>query len=109
MPRKTVREIRNATKKRYSAEEKIKIVLEGLRAEIPVTDLCRKYGIAPSVYYKWSKAFLDAGKNGLTLDTKRSATSDEVRLLRQENDDLKRAVAETMLEVTRLKKNLGLL
>ena len=105
--RNVVREIRKATRRKFSAEEKIRIVLEGLRGEIPVSDLCRREGIASSLYYKWSKSFLDAGKNGLTRDTRRSATSDEVHRLKSENDDLKKALAETMLDVVRLKKSLG--
>ena len=72
--------------------------------EIPITELCRQQGIQPSIYYKWSKAFLDAGKNGLTRDTQRDATSHEVRRLKEENDALKRAVAETVLDNQRLKK-----
>ena len=80
----------------------------GLRGEIPVTELCRREGIAPSIYYKWSKAFLEAGKNGLTHDTKRNATSDEVKRLKLENDDLKRALAESTLDALRYKKRLGM-
>ena len=106
--RNVVQQIRNATRRRFSAEEKIRIVLEGLRAEIPVTELCRREGIAPTVYYRWSKDFLEAGKNGLTRDTKRSATTDEVRSLRGENDSLKKALAEAILDVQRLKKSLGM-
>jgi transposase len=109
MPRKIVKEIKKASRKKFSAEEKIRIVLEGLRAEISIAELCRKEGIYPANYYKWSKEFLESGKNGLTLETKRSATSDEVKNLRKENDELKRTLGELMLEVTRLKKNLGLL
>ena len=75
--RNVVKEIRAATKRKYSAEEKIRIVLEGLRGEISVTELCRREGIAPTVYYRWSKSFLDAGKNGLTKDSKRDATSQD--------------------------------
>ena len=103
-----VKQIRKATRRRFSADEKIRIVLEGLRGEVPITGLCRKEGIQPSVYYKWSKAFLEAGKNGLTRDTKRDATTVEVRRLKDENDALKRAVAETVLDNQRLKKSLGL-
>ncbi len=108
MAKDVVREIRRATRRKFSAEEKIRIVLEGLRGEIPVTELCRREAIAPSIYYKGSKAFLDAGKNGLTRDTQRDATSEEVRRVKDENDQLKRAVAESALEVQRLKKTLGL-
>ena len=103
-----VKQIRRATRRRFSADEKIRIVLEGLRGEIPITELCRLESIQPSVYYKWSKAFLDAGKNGLTRDTRRDATTVEVRRLKEENDALKKAVAETVLDNQRLKKSLGL-
>ena len=108
MANDVVKEIRRATRRKFSAEEKIRIVLEGLRGEIPVTELCRREAIQPSIYYKWSKAFLESGKNGLTRDTHRDATTDEVRRLKDENDQLKRAVAESALEVQRLKKSLGL-
>ncbi len=103
-----VKQIRKATRRRFSAEEKIRVVLEGLRGEVPITELCRKESIQPSVYYKWSKAFLDAGKNGLSRDTRRDATTVEVRRLKEENDALKKAVAETVLDNQRLKKSLGL-
>ena len=103
-----VKQIRKATRRRFSAEDKIQIVVEGLRGEIPITALCRKEGIQPSMYYTWSKAFLEAGKNGLTRDTKRDATTGEVRRLKEENEALKKAVAETVLENQRLKKSLGL-
>ena len=93
-----VKQIRKATRRKFTAEDKIQIVLEGLRGEIPVSELCRKHGIASSIYYKWSKAFLDAGKNGLTKDTHRDATTDEVRRLKEENASLKTAVAEIILE-----------
>ena len=97
-----VKQIRKATRRRFTAEEKIRIVLEGLRGEIPITDLCRKEGIQSSIYYKWSKAFLDSGKNGLTRETRRDATSGEVRHLKEENEALKRAVAEMVLENQKL-------
>ena len=103
-----VKQIRRATRRKFSADEKIRVVMEGLRGEIPVTELCRKEGIQTSIYYKWSKAFLDAGKNGLTHDTQRDATSDEVRRLKDENEALKKAVAETVLDNQRLNKSLGL-
>lgn len=103
-----IKEIKRATRKRYTAEEKIRIVLEGLRGQIPVSELCRREGIPAVTYYKWSKDFLEAGKNGLTLDTKRDASSEEVKSLREQNDTLKRAVAEQVLENQRLKKSLGL-
>ena len=103
-----VKQIRRATRRKFSAEEKIRIVLEGLRGENPVSELCRREGIQPSIYYRWSKAFLEAGKNGLVRDTQRDATDNEVRHLKDENVALKKAVAETVLEVQRLKKTLGL-
>ena len=106
--RNVVQQIRRATRKRYSAEEKIRIVLEGLRGEIPVTELCRREGISSAIYYRWSRAFLDAGKNGLTRDSQRNATVTEVHELKEENSDLKRALAESVLKVQRLKKSLGL-
>lgn len=108
MATNVVKQIRKATRRKFSAEEKIRIVLEGLRGEVPVSELSRKYGIQSSIYYKWSKAFLDAGKNGLTRDTHRDATTDEVRRLKEENGSLKTAVAETILDNQRLKKSLGL-
>jgi transposase len=108
MARDVVAEIRRATRRKFRAEEKIRIVLEGLRGEIPVSHLCRREGISPGLYYQWSKAFLEAGKNGLTVDTKRDATRSEVHRVREENEALKKALAETMLEVQRLKKSLGM-
>jgi transposase len=103
-----VAKIRQATRKKYTAEEKIRIVLEGLRGEIPISELCRREGIAPTMYYRWSKAFLDAGKNGLTRDTQRDMTSDEVRALKDENATLKKALAESVLETMKFKKSLGM-
>jgi transposase len=108
MAKNVVQEIRKATRRKFTAEEKIRIVLEGLRGEIPVTELSRREGIAPTVYYRWSKEFLEAGKNGLTRETLRDATSDEVRRLKEENEALKKVVAETLLDNLRLKKSLGL-
>jgi transposase len=106
--RNVVKEIRRATRRKFNAEEKIRVVLEGLRGEVPVSALCRREGIAPNVYYRWSKAFLDAGKNGLTRDTQRDATTEEVRRLKTENESLKKALAEAILDVQRYKKSLGL-
>ena len=108
MAKNIVTEIRKATRRKFSAEQKIRIVLEGLRGEIPVSELARREGLAPTVYYRWSKAFLEAGKNGLTKDTHRDTTTDEVRQLKADNDALKRALAETVLDVQRLKKSLGM-
>ncbi len=81
--------VRGKTRRKYSAEEKIRIVLEGLRGEESITDLCRKEGIHPGIYYKWSKAFLEAGKQRLTGDTVREAGSEEVTEIRTENEALK--------------------
>lgn len=108
MSKDVVKEIRAATRRRFNADEKIRIVLEGLRGEVPVIEVCRREGIQSTLYYRWSKAFLDAGKNGLARDTQRDATSDDVKRLREENEALKKAVAESVLEVQRLKKSLGL-
>src|SRR5688572_28653762 len=92
-----VREIRRQTRRKYSAEEKIRIVLEGLRGEESIAELCRREGINPNMDYKWSKEFLEAGKARLTGDTQRQATSSEVSELRQENEQLKQVVAELLL------------
>jgi transposase len=103
-----VKQIRKATRRKFSAEEKIRIVLEALRGESSISEICRREGIAVSIYYKWSKSFLEAGKNGLTRAILRDATGEEVRGLKQENSDLKKAVAELVLEVQRYKKSLGM-
>jgi transposase len=101
-----VRDIRRATRKQHSSEEKIRIVLEGLRGEDSIAALCRREGIAESLYYSWSKEFLEAGKRRLTGDTARAATTDEVKALRQEARTLKEVVAEQALELRLLKKSL---
>ena len=101
-----VKAIRRATRKQYSAEEKIRIVLEGLRGEHSIAELCRREGIAQSLYYAWSKEFLEAGKRRLSRDTARDATTDEVKSLRREASDLKEALAETLLENRLLKKSM---
>jgi transposase len=103
---KTVRDIRRRTRKQYSAEEKIRIVLEGLRGEDSIAELCRRERIADSLYYKWSKEFLEAGKKRLTGDTSRAATTEEVRDLRREARELKEVVAEQALELRLLKKSM---
>lgn len=105
-PESIVREIKRQTRRKFTAEEKIRIVLEGLRGEAGITDLCRKEGIHPTMYYKWSKAFLKAGKRQLNGDTIREAGSDEVKELRTENDSLKMVVAELTLRNRTLKKTL---
>ncbi len=102
----TVREVRRRSRRKFSAEEKIRIVLEGLRGEQSVAELSRREGIAANLYYTWSKEFLEAGKKRLAGDTKREATSDEVKRLRRENIDLKQVVAELTLENRVLKKSL---
>ena len=101
-----VKDIRRATRKQYGAEEKIRIVLEGLRGEASIAELCRREGIAQGVYYKWSKDFMEAGKRRLAGDTSRGANTDEVRDLRREARDLKEVVAEQMLEMRLLKKSM---
>jgi transposase len=101
-----VKDIRRATRKQYSAEEKIRIVLDGLRGEHSVAELCRREGIAESLYYNWSKEFLEAGKRRLAGDTARAATSNEVKDLRQEARALKEVVAEQALELRLLKKSM---
>ena len=101
-----VKDIRRATRKQYGAEEKIRIVLEGLRGEESIAALCRREGIAESLYYNWSKEFLEAGKKRLAGDTARAATSDEVKVLRKEAQTLKEVVAEQALELRLLKKSM---
>ena len=103
---KIVKDIRRANRKLYSAEEKIRIILEGLRGETTIAELCRQEGIAQSMYYKWSKEFLEAGKQRLAGDTARAATTDEVKDLRREARDLKEVVAEQTLELRLLKKSM---
>jgi transposase len=104
-PEAVVREIRRRTRRKFSAEEKIRIVLEGLKGEESIAEICRREGIAPTLYYKWSKEFLEAGKRRLQGDTKREATSHEVTDLRKENSHLKHMVAELLMRNRVLKKN----
>jgi len=103
---RTVKDIRRQTRKRYSAEEKIRIVLAGLRGEDSIAGLCRQEGIAQGLYYSWCKEFLEAGKKRLTGDTARAANSDEVKRLRREAHELKEVVAEQALELRLLKKSM---
>ncbi len=103
---KVVKDIRRATRRRYNAEEKIRIVLEGLRGEDSIAELCRREGISQNLYYRWSKEFLEAGKKRLAGDTAREATSDEVKDLRREALTLKEVVAELTLENRLLKKSM---
>ena len=101
-----VRDIRRATRKQHSAEEKIRIVLDGLRGEVTIAELCRREGIAESLYYSWSKEFLEAGKRRLAGDTARSATTSEVKDLKRQAQELKEVVAEQALELRLLKKSM---
>src|ERR1017187_1848578 len=103
---RVVKDIRRATRKQYSAEEKIRIVLDGLRGEDSIAELCRREGIAEGLYYSWSKEFLEAGKRRLAGDTARAATSGEVKDLRREAQELKDVVAEQALELRLLKKSM---
>ena len=103
---KVVKDIRRATRRRFSAEEKIRIVLDGLRGEDTIAELCRREGIAQNLYYRWSKEFLEAGKKRLAGDTAREATSSEVKDLRAETRQLKEVLAETLLENRLLKKSV---
>ena len=103
---RVLKDIRRATRKHYSAEDKIRIVLEGLRGEDSIAELCRREGIAQSMYYGWSKEFLEAGKRRLAGDTARAATTDEVKGLRAETTTLKEVVAEQALEIRLLKKSM---
>jgi len=103
---KVVRDIKRHTRRKYTSEEKIRIVLECLRGETSIAEICRHEGINPNVYYRWSKDFLEAGKNRLQGDTVREATSDEVSELRKENNQLKHVVADLFLKNRILKKSL---
>lgn len=105
-PESVVKEIRRNTRRKFSAEEKIRIVLEGLKGEASISELCRREGIVSNLYYRWSKDFLEAGKKRLSGDTSREATSSEVGDLRSENDQLKQLVAELSLKHRLLKKSL---
>ncbi len=101
-----VKDIRRATRRHFSAEDKIRIVLDGLRGDDSIAELCRREGIAQSLYYVWSKEFLEAGKRRLAGDTARAATTDEVRDLRRESSALKECVADLTLENRLLKKSM---
>ena len=103
----TVRRIRRKTRKKYGAEEKIRIVIEGLKGEMTVAELCRKEGISQSLYYKWSKEFLEAGKQRLSGNTTRQADSAEVKAMRQESEQMKFLIAELTLKNRVLKKSLN--
>lgn len=102
-----IRDIKRRTRRKFSSEEKIRIVIEGLRGEESVAALCRKEGIAQNLYYRWSKDFLEAGKKRLSGDTLREANTSEVTELRDENTNLKEVVAELVLQTRLLKKSLS--
>jgi transposase len=104
-PESVVRDIRRKTRRKFSAEEKIRIVLEGLKGEVSISELCRREGIVSNLYYRWSKDFLEAGKRRLQGDTTREANSSEVSDLRSENEQLKQLVAELSLDNRLLKKS----
>ena len=103
---KLVRDIKRATRRKFSAEEKIRIVLAGLRGEDSIAELCRREGLHQNLYYRWSKEFLEAGKKRLAGDTEREASRDDVSELRKESGQLKAALAEMMLENRLLKKSV---
>jgi transposase len=103
--RQLIRRAKQASRRKFPAEEKIRIVMEGIRAEVSVADLCRREGIHPTIYYKWLKDFMEAGKGRLRGDAQREATSNEVQDLRQENERLKLLVADLSLENLTLKKS----
>jgi transposase len=103
---RVLKDIRRATRRHFSAEDKIRIVLDGLRGDDSIAELCRREGIAQSLYYVWSKEFLEAGKRRLAGDTARAATTDEVKDLRRESNALKEVVAEQALELRLLKKSM---
>ena len=100
-----IRQVRTKTRGKYAPEDKIRIILEGFRREVTVSDLCRREGIKPGVFYAWTKEFMEAGKERLTRDTVRDATRQEIEHLKRENYDLKQLVADLSLEVHRFKKN----
>ncbi len=102
--RSFVRQVRAATRRKYTPEEKIRIVLEGFRREVTVNDLCRREGVKPHSYYAWTKEFMEAGKERLSRDAVRDATRQEIGELRRENGELKQLVGELSLQVSRLKK-----
>jgi transposase len=106
-PEEIIREIKRQTRRKFTSEEKIRIVLEGMKGEESIATICRREGINPNLYYRWSKSFLEAGKKRLSGDTQREATSGEVTELRRENEELKKLLAETYLENRLIKKNLN--
>jgi transposase len=99
-----MRQVRLASRRKYTPEEKVRIVLEGFRREVAVNELCRREGIKPGAYYAWTKDFMEAGKERLTRDAARDATRQEIEQIKRENAELKHLVADLSLEVYRLKK-----
>lgn len=106
---KLIKEVRRSTRQIYSAEQKILIVMEGIRGEMSIAELCRKYGISEPTYYKWNKEFIEAGKKRLSGDEPREATSDEVKELRKENAALKESLADLVIRYDIVKKSLNML
>ena len=104
--RSFLRRVRAATRRKYTPEERIRIVLEGFRREVTVSDLCRREGVKPGAYYAWTKEFMEAGKERLTRDSVRDATRQEIEQLRRENGELKQLVGELFLDLHRLKKTV---
>ena len=102
-----VRDIKRNTRRKYSSEEKIRIVIEGLRGEVSIAELCRKEGIAQNLYYRWSKDFMESGKKRLDGDTMREANTSEVQSIKKENAQLKEVVAELLLQNRILKKSIS--
>jgi transposase len=99
-----MQQVRVAARRKYTPEEKVRIVLEGFRREVAVRDLCRREGIKPGAFYAWTKDFMEAGKERLTRDAVRDATRQEIEQIKRENTELKHLVADLSLEVYRLKK-----
>ena len=102
-----IKDIKRRTKRRFTSEEKIGSVLMGLRGEAPISEICRQLGIVQSLYYKWSKDFLEAGKQRLSGDTLREANTTEVRQLRSEAEELTKIIGQQTLRIERLKKSLN--
>jgi transposase len=102
-----INEIKRRTRRKFTSEEKIRIVVEGMRGEESVAEICRKYAIHANMYYKWSKEFMEAGKKRLHGDVAREATSDEVAALRKENAELKEIIAEQLLQIKVIKKSIS--
>lgn len=101
-----IKDIKRKTNRTYSSEEKIRRIIEGMRGEETIASICRKYAIYDSLYYKWTKDFMEAGKKRLNGDTERNANADEVNYLKKQNEDLKKAIADLYLHNESLKKSL---